>query len=226
MVAGVFVPADQGPPRIDVVSRVLAEADELFNNKQVQEAILHLEQNSADDQFQLRIDKRLETFRAAVATPVPTPIPEGLVMSREFLAAGRWLAAYQSCMSELATYPNDAGLEEVRAAVLEVEPEAANLHHAIKNGDHPVAISITKDLMEKWPVDQDLPLLYQDSLFNAGVIELRAINLSAAETYLKEYDTLKPDDAEVRRILVFIETYKGRPVDMQLEIFVGSIVER
>jgi tetratricopeptide (TPR) repeat protein len=224
--AGVFVPEDQGPPRMDVVARVLAEADELFNKKQVQEAILHLEQNSDDDQFQVRIDKRLEKYRAAVATPVPTPIPEGLVVSRDFLAEGRWLAAYQRCMSELAAHPNDAGLEELRTAVLAVEPEAANLYAVIKNGDHPAAISITKDLMEKWPVDQDLPALYHQSLFNAGVAELRAINLDMAETYLKEFDAAKPEDAEVRRILAFIETYKGRPVDMQLEIFVGSIIER
>jgi len=225
-VAGVFVPEDQGPPRIEVVSRVLAEAEELFNNKQVQEAILYLEQNSADDQFQVRIDKRLEKYRAAVATPVPTPIPEGLVVSREMLEQGRWLAAYQRCMSELAAHPNDQGLEAVRAAVLEVEPEAANLHAAIKRGDYPATISMTKDLMEKWPVDVDLPTLYHRSLFNAGVAELRAINLASAETYLTEFDATQPGDAEVNRILAFIDTYKNRPVDMQLKIFVGSIVER
>jgi hypothetical protein len=224
--AGVFVPEDQGPPRIDAVSRVLAEADELFNNKQVQEAILHLEQNSADDQFQVRIDRRLEKYRAAVATPVPTPIPEGLVASRDFLAEGRWLAAYQRCMSELAAHPNDQELEKVRAAVLEVEPEAANLHVTVRTGDYPATISITKDLMERWPVDQDLPALYHRSLFNAAVAELRAINLASAEAYLLEFDSAKPDDAEVRRILAFIDTYKNRPPDMRLQIFVGSIVER
>jgi len=224
--AGVFVPEDQEPARMAVVARVLNEADELFNNKQVQEAILHLEQNSASDDYQVRIDARLKKYRAAVATPVPTPIPAGLVVSRDLLAEGRWLAAYQRCMSGLAAYPNDPGLEGVRAAVLEVEPEAANLHVAIKNGDHPAAISITKDLMEKWPVDQDLPALYEQSLFNAGLAELRAINLATAETYLMEFDAVKPGDAEVRRILAFIDTYKERPVDMQLEIFVGSLVER
>jgi len=224
--AGVFVPEDQGPARFEVVARILIEADDLFNNKQVQEAILYLEQNSADDDYQVRIEKRLEHYREAVATPVPTPIPEGLVASRAFLAEGRWLAAYQRAMSELASHPNDRGLEEVRAAVLDVEPEAANLHAAMKNGDHPATISIVKDLMEKRPDDQDLPTLYHRSLFNAGVAELRAINLVRAETFLREFDSVKPGDAEVQRILAFIDTYKSRPVDMQLEIFVGSLVER
>jgi len=223
---GVFVPEDQGPPRIELVVRVIEEADEMFNNKQVQEAILHLEQNSADDQFQVRIDKRIEHYRKAVATPVPTPIPEGLVASRAFLAEGRWLAAYQRVMSELKAHPNDPGLEEVRAQILAMEPEAANLHAATNSGHHPAAMSIAKDLMEKRPDDQDLPEYYQRSLFNAGVAELRAINLAAAENYLKEFGAQQPDDEEVQRILAFIETYKERPVDMQLEIFVGSIVER
>jgi hypothetical protein len=129
-------------------------------------------------------------------------------------------------MSASASHPNDRGLEEVRAAVLDVEPEAASLHAAMKNGDHAATISIVKDLMEKRPDDQDLPTLYHRSLFNAGAAELRAINLVRAETFLMEFDSVKPGDTEVQRILAFIDTYKSRPVDMQLEIFVGSIVER
>ncbi len=224
--SGVFVPEDRAPQRMAVVARVLAEAEELFKNKQVQEAILFLEQNSAEDEFQVRIDARLKKYRAAVATPVPTPIPEGLVVSREYLEQGRWLAAYERCMSELAAHPNDPGLEELRAAILNVEPEASSLHNTIRNRDHAATIGITKELMEKWPVDQDLPELYHRSLFNAAVAELRAINLARAEAYLNEFDALNPDDPEVRRILAFIETYKDRPRDMQLQIFVGNIVER
>jgi tetratricopeptide (TPR) repeat protein len=223
---GVFVPEDRTPQRMEVVSRVLAEAEELFNNKQVQEAILYLEQNSADDEYQVRIDARLKKYREAIATPVPTPIPEGLAESRSLLEEGRWLAAYERCMNELAIHPKDPGLEAVRAAILEVEPEAASLDNAMKSGNYPVAIGISKDLMEKWPVDQDLQALYHRSLFNAAVAELQAINLARAEAYLSEFDAVQPDDPEVRRILAFIETYKNRPRDMQLQIFVGNIVLR
>ena len=48
----------------------------------------------------------------------------------------------------------------------------------------------------------------------------------AAEGFLTELSVIQPDDAEVQRILEFIDTYKSRPVDMQLEIFIGSIAER
>jgi len=224
--AGVFVPEDHGPPRIEVVARVLAEADELFQNKQVQEAILYLEQNSADDQHQGRIDKRIEQYRKAIATPVPTAIPEGLVASRALLAAGRWLAAYQRVTRELAAYPKDPGLDAIRKEILALEPDAAPLFRAVERGDYPAAISVAKGLMEKHPGDQDLPALYHRCLFNAAAAELRAINLSAAKVYLSEFDARQPNDTEVQRILAFIETYKARPVDMQLEIFVRSIVER
>jgi len=224
--ADVFVPEDQGPPRIEVVTRILAEADELFNRKQVQEAILYLEQNSADDDFQVRIDRRLDKYRSAIATPVPTAIPEGLVASRALVAEGRWFAAYQRVLSELVAHPGDPGLEAVRAQILEVEPGAAALLAAVDNRNHPAAISIAKDLMEKHPNDRDLPTLYHRCLFNAGVAELRAINLTTAETFLLEFDAQQPNDTEVQRILAIISTYRGRPVDMQLEIFVRSIVDR
>ena len=69
-------------------------------------------------------------------------------------------------------------------------------------------------------------LAYERYLFNAALAQLRAFNLSNAETYLKELQQRQPEDDEIRRILEFVDTYKTRPVDMQLEIFVGSLSER
>jgi hypothetical protein len=66
------ISAPEREPRIIVVNRVLAEAKEMYNQKRIEEAILHLERNSADDTFQVRIDNALKEYRAAVATPVPT----------------------------------------------------------------------------------------------------------------------------------------------------------
>ena len=56
--------------------------------------------------------------------------------------------------------------------------------------------------------------------------EMRAFNLTAADGFLKELAQRQPGDEEVGRILEFVESYKTRPVDMQLEIFVGSIALR
>ena len=122
--AGVFVPEDVGEGRFEVVQQVLAEAEGMYNQKRVEEAIIHLEQNSAIDDFQPRIDRRLEKYRKAVATPVATPIPEGLSISRELLADGRWMAAFERVMVELEAYPNDPGLDALRREILDTEPEA------------------------------------------------------------------------------------------------------
>jgi tetratricopeptide (TPR) repeat protein len=223
---GIFTPAPEAEPRINVVNRVLAEANDMYNQKRVEEAILHLEQNSADDPFQVRIDRDLATYRAAVATPVPTPIPEGLTACRDLLTEGRWMAAYERVKAELRAYPNDPGLEEVRLQILEVEPEAADLYSAVRTDDYRAALDIAKGLLEKRADDPEVIESYDRFLFNAGLVELRAFNLTGAETHLTEFQQRQPGDDEVQRILEFVDTYKSRPVDMQLEIFIGSVSER
>ena len=223
---GILKPAPEAEPRVEVVNRVLIEAKEMYNQKRFEEAILHLEQNSADDLFQKRIDHALSEYRAAVATPVPTPIPEGLTACRELLEEGRWMAAYERVMSELRTYPNDPGLEAVRQQILEVEPVAADLYGTVRSGDHRAAIDLSKALLEKRPDDSEVVAAYDRFLFNAALAELRAFNLSNSETYLMELQQRQPEDDEIKRILEFVDTYKTRPVDMQLEIFVGSLSER
>ena len=223
---GFLRPAPEAEPRVNVVTRVLTEAEGMFNQKRVEEAILHLEQNSADDQFQMRIDRALTIYREAVATPVPTPIPEGLAACRELLEEGRWMAAYERVMSELRSHPNDPGLEGVRQKILELEPAAADLYGAIRSGDHRAAIDLSKALIEKRPGDSEVVQAHDRFLFNAALAELRAFNLSNAESYLVELQKRQPEDPEIQRILEFVDTYKTRPVDMQLEIFVGSLSER
>jgi tetratricopeptide (TPR) repeat protein len=226
LLGGVFVPKDIGEARIVVVQQILADAEAMYNQNQVEEAILHLEENSANDDFQVRIDRRLEKYRKAVATPLPTPVPEGLSVSRELFTEGRWMAAFENLMAALKVHPNDPGLEELRLEILEAEPEAANLHGALEAGDRRAALSIAKDLLDVRPDDQELMVVYDRELFNASLAELRAFNLSGGEGYLTELAVRQPDDQEVQRILLFVHTYKGRPVDMQLKIFIGSLADR
>ncbi len=176
--------------------------------------------------FRSRLDKRLQEYRVKVATPVPTAVPEGLAACRALLADGRWMAAYQRVKAELKTFPNDPGLEKIRLEILEVEPEAAVLQSAAAAGDFRAAIAISRDMLEKRPSDAELIDFYERTLFNAGMAELRAFNLPQSENYLAELAKRQPDDVEVQRVLEFVETYKSRPVDMQLEIFVGSITSR
>jgi len=223
---GVFVTKDIGEGRIEVVQQILADAEEMYNQDRVEEAILHLEQNSANDDFQARIDRRLEKYRNAIAAPAPTPIPEGLSVSRDLFTEGRWMAAFERLMLELKAHPNDPGLEKLRLEILEAEPEAANLQAALEAGDRRATLSIVEDLLDVRPDDQEVMAFYDRELFNVSMAELRAFNLSGAEGYLVELAVRHPDDQEVQRILQFVDTYKGRPVDMQLKIFVRSLGDR
>ncbi len=223
---GVFVPKDIGEGRIEVVEQILIEAEKMYNQNQVEEAIFYLEQNSADDDFQPRIDRRLNQYRQAIAAPVSTPVPEGLSVSRELLTEGRWMAAYECLMAELKAHPNDPGLEKLRLKILEAEPEAANLYGALEAGDRGATLSIARDLLDVRPDDQEVLVFYDRELFNASMGELRAFNLAGGEGYLAELAVRQPNDQEVQRTLQFIDTYKGRPVDMRLKIFVGNLANR
>lgn len=136
------------------------------------------------------------------------------------------MAAYERVMSELRAHPNDPGLEAVRQQILEVEPVVVDLYGAIRSGDHQAALDLSKGLLEKRPGDSEMVAAYDRFLFNAAIAELRAFNLSNAESYLKELQQRQPEDSEIPRILEFVDTYKTRPIDMQLEIFVGSLSER
>ena len=136
------------------------------------------------------------------------------------------MAAYERVMSELKAHPNDPGLEEVRQQVLEVEPLVVDLYGAVRSGDYRAAIDLSKALLEKRPDDSAVVAAYDRFLFNAAVAELRAFNLSNAEAYLTELQQRQPGDSEIPRILEFVKTYKSRPVDMRLEIFVGNLSER
>ena len=87
-------------------------------------------------------------------------------------------------------------------------------------------LTLAQALLKRRADDPEISASYDRFLFNAGLAELRAFNLSGAETYLAELQKRQPEDEEIPRILDFVETYKTRPVDMQLEIFVGSLSER
>ena len=190
------------------------------------EAVHLLEQFPADDIYKQRIDLRLAKYHQAMAPPTPTPVPKSLITAEELLEEGLWMAAYQQVMGGLARHPMDTGLEDLRRVILEIEEDVAPLHRAILSANHSAVASIAKDLLELHPGQADVAKIYERSLFNASMAELRAYNLTAAESYLNLLLVRQPDDQEVQRVLDFIASYKVRPVDMQLEIFIRSIAER
>ncbi len=209
------------------VYAIKAEAEALFKEGKVGAALSLVERFEPADEIDRQLINMLaEKYRAALATPTPTPIPALAQKANEWMAAGLWFRAYNTAMEGLASYPSDGGLLELIEEIEALEPRAKNLRTQIGNGNHRSAVMATRDLLETYPAQSDLGAVYERSLYNAALAELRTYNLTGAATYLDELHALDGEDAEVIRVLDFIANYKARPVDMQLKVFIQSLGER
>jgi tetratricopeptide (TPR) repeat protein len=216
-------------PEIDdsaAVNEVLLNADRLFKQNKTDEALHLLREFPASGLSQQRIEMRIAKYEETLAPPTPTPIPEEATRAQELLDRGLWWSAFTAAGEGLKVHPGDGGLEEIRALVVEVEPEAASLETALRSGDFRTAVSITEDLLIQYEGQPDLIAVLERSLFNAALAESRAYNLTGAEKHLLRLLELMPDDDEAVRFLEFVQKYKVRAADMRLEIFIRSLNER
>jgi tetratricopeptide (TPR) repeat protein len=216
-------------PEIDqsaAVNEVLLEADLLFKEHKADEALHLLREFPATGLFKQRIDMRIAKYEESTAPPTPTPVPEEASQAQTLYDQGLWWSAYVSAGAGLAAYPDDPGLEEIRALVVEVEPEVAVLENAIRTNDFRMAVSITEELLLQYPEQGDLMIVLERSLFNAALAEARAYNLTGAENHLNRLLELKPGDEEAIRFIEMVQKYKVSAADMRLEIFIRSMNER
>lgn len=216
-------------PEIDqaaAVNEVLEKADRLFKEHKVDEALHLLRQFPATGLFKQRIDNRIARYEESIAPPTPTPVPEEASQAQTLLDQGLWWAAFVSAAEGLERHPGDAGLEEIRSTVLEIEPEAGELEDAIRVRDYRAVVSITEELLLQYPEQGDLRLLLERALFNAALAEARAYNLTGAENHLVRLLELKPEDEEAVRFVEMVRRYKVQAADMRLEIFIRSLNER
>jgi len=224
---GKFLTAE--PEEVDdsaAVNEVLREADRLYSEHKVEEALHLLREFPAAGLSQQRIDMRIAKYEVSLAPPTPTPVPEDASRARALLDQGLWWSAYTATTDGLAAYPDDSGLLEIQRLIVESEPEAPLLHNAMKNRDYRTAVSISEDLLLQYPGQGDIVVVLERSLFNAALAESRAYNLTGAENHLTRLLELKPEDEEAVRFFEFVQKYKVRAADMRLEIFIRSLNER
>ncbi len=161
-----------------------------------------------------------------MAPPPPTPIPQAFVRGRELIDQGLWFEAYEETENGLREHPDDSGLRALREEINDIEPEVVPLYSSLGKGDFATATSIAAVLEEKYPDQPGVAVIRERCLFNAALADLRSYNLTSARNYLEQLKLRQPQDTEVIRILEFISSYTNRSVDMQLEIFVGSLESR
>jgi tetratricopeptide (TPR) repeat protein len=224
---GKFLTAE--PEEVDnsaAVNEVLVEADRLYKEHKVEEALHLLREFPAAGLSQQRIEMRIAKYEVSLAPPTPTPVPEDASRAQALLDQGLWWSAYMAATDGLATYPDDPGLMEILQLIIETEPEAPILHNALRYRDYRTAVSISEDLLLQYPGQGDLVVVLERSLFNSALAESRAYNLTGAENHLTRLLDLKPEDEEALRFIEFVQKYKVRAADMRLEIFIRSLNER
>ncbi len=215
---------DQG--NSTAVEHTIRQAEALYRQGQVEEAIHLLQEAPASPMDQARIARRIARYQKVLQPPTPTPVPQSLEKAETAAREGHWLQAYRTVVAGLGLHPEDQGLLELKDQITEQEPLVVSLERAIARRDPATALSVARQLEERHPKDELAAAEVNRWLFNGAVAELHTYNLTGAEVLLAELSTRKPGDEEVGRILELIRTYKNRPVDMQLKIFISSISTR
>lgn len=205
------------------ISERIQNAQTLFDQGKGEEALDLLRSFEVEGIDKQRIDKHIARFEAALIPPTPTPIPESVETGRALLEEGQWFEAFQIIDKDLAQYPGDAGLLGLKEQIASIEPRVNALFNALAKGDFQSCADQAGELAGRHPNQEGLGLILDRCLFNAALSSLRSYNLTGARGYLTRLQIRQPDDGDVIRILDFISSYSNRPVDMQLEIFVGSL---
>jgi tetratricopeptide (TPR) repeat protein len=204
-----------------------AQAEELFRQGNVEQALKLVEEfRISEPADQEVIDRLVERYQRAIAPPTPTPIPVNLVAARALMERGLFVHAYLEAMDGLARFPEDSALTEIKREIEQAEPMLEVLYASLATSKYQTATGIARDLLERYPQQADIVEVFERSMFNAALAELRVYNLTGATGYLHELDERSPNDEVVDRMLEFVEKYKARPVDMQLQVFIGSIDPR
>jgi len=208
------------------INEAITQARDLADQGQVEAALELLRGLEVDDLSRGRVEQQITRLEAQLAPPTPTPIPEAIGRAEQLVLEDRFLDAYATVNGALERHPRDAGLAALRDDILSVEPRLASLHTALAENRYDAAVGLAFELEEQHPDWPDVTVAVNRSLFNAALAQMRAYNLTAAESYLRQLDVRMPDDPEVDRVLEFVERYKARSVDMQLKIFIRSLKER
>ncbi len=219
-----FLP--QGGEDVDTaraVSERIENAQVLFDQGKGEEALDLLQSFDVEGIDQQRIDKHIARFEAALIPPTPTPIPESVETGRSLMNEDRWLMAFEVVEQGLSKHPGDSGLLELKEQITSIEPHLNALFSGLSKGDFQGCATLGAELAGRYPNQEGFGLILDRCLFNAALANLRSYNLTGARGHLTRLQARHPDDNDVTRILDFISSYSSRPVDMQLEIFVGSL---
>ncbi len=208
------------------LNQAIEQAELLFQQRKVEEAIHLLQEFPASELDRERIRRKVESYQQALIPPTPTPIPAALTEAQSLVAQGLWMAAYAKVEAGLEAHPQDLGLVELKERISDLDSDLTPLHNALKKKDFTTASGLARDLASRHPDRPEFGSAYARCLFNGALTKLRTYNLNGAHADLTRLLQEVPDDDEAKRVAEFVGRYRSRPVDMQLEIYIASLKDR
>jgi tetratricopeptide (TPR) repeat protein len=167
------------------------------------------------------------------STPAPPVAPAiaperqaALDAAHQAYAGGSYLRAAEILSQAASTGKldeGDAGMLE--RAKQQIEPLAKQIG-LFRDHEWEFAIPDLWKLREKLPGNRDIDRLLIDSYYNLGVRDLQRADASKAAEKFQEALKLSPDDALVKRHMLFAQTYKERPKDLLYGIYVRYLTYR
>jgi tetratricopeptide (TPR) repeat protein len=171
------------------------------------------------------------------ATPVATPTaPNAPIIAPERQAAldaahqayaqGSYLRAAEILSQAASTGKLDDGDAGMLArAKQQLEPLAKQIT-LFRDHEWDFVIPDLWRMREKSPGNRDIDRLLVDSYYNLGVRDLQRADAGKAAEKFQEALNLAPDDALLKRHMLFAQTYKERPKDLLYGIYVRYLTYR
>ena len=227
-----------GAPAQDPIAR----AQDLHKNGKTEIAIRQLSVIPPDDPAHARAQELIAEWKsAAPAPPVPgagtaepgTDVPaappvdnarlEALTAARQAYQQGSYLDAIdrlEKAAEQGRLDPSDAQL--LASARSQIEPLASQID-LVKQHEWEHALRDLWRLHEAEPGNRDVTRLMVDSYYNMALRDLQRMDTAKAIENLREASGLNPQDQELRRQLLFAQTYQERPKDLLYRIYVKHL---
>lgn len=227
-----------GAPAQDPIAR----AQDLHKNGRTEIAIRQLSVIPPDDPAHARAQELIAEWKSAAPAPavpgsgtaepgtgVPAALPvdnarlEVLTAARQAYQQGSYLDAIErleTAAEQGQLDPSDAQL--LASARSQIEPLASQID-LVKQHEWEHALRDLWRLHEAEPGNRDVTRLMVDSYYNMALRDLQRMDTAKAIENLREASGLNPDDRELRRQLLFAQTYQERPKDLLYRIYVKHL---
>jgi tetratricopeptide (TPR) repeat protein len=205
----------------------IARATKLHQSGKTAIAVSQLRRIPPGDPYYQEAQALLQRWGAPAGTQRKAgPSPEALAKRQELLDAARRSYGERSYLRAVEQFQNAAALGALDPADAEQLAYARTQVRSIeryvqffKDEEWEYILPQLWRLHEENPADRDVTRLIIDSYYNLGVDGLRGMDPARAEKMFQDALSLAPEDPEIRRHLLFAQTYQSREQDLLYRVY-------